>query len=108
MTARGVLDFVKYADLRVVDGTMAKKPIIRPTWRQLKKWFWASMSREDGNLDYQSLSMRSGSPTVRPTDAIPIEKDAEHLPPSTFWGKLTDSFRIIPHFFGSAESVFWF
>jgi len=108
MTARGILDFVKYADSKVADGTMAKRHFIHPTWRQLKKWFWASLSREDGNLDYQTYSTRSGSPTVRLTDAIPVEKDAEHLPPSTAWEKFTDYFRIIPHFFGSAESAFGF
>jgi hypothetical protein len=108
MTARGILDFVKYADSKVADGTMAKKRFIYPTWRQLKKWFWATLSREDSNVDYQTYSRRSGSPTVRLTDAIPVEKDAEHLPPSTVWEKSTDHLRMIPRFFGSAESVFGF
>ncbi|KAG0652725.1 hypothetical protein D0Z07_0346 [Hyphodiscus hymeniophilus] len=108
MTARGVLDFVKYADSKIADGTMAKNRFIYPTWRQLKQWFWDALSREDGNLDYQAYSTRSGSPIVRLTDAIPIEKDPEHLPPVTAWEKFTDHFRIIPRFFGSAESTFGF
>jgi hypothetical protein len=108
MTARGVLDFVKFADSKVADGTMAKNRLIYPTWKQLKKWFWDTLSREDGNLDYQTYSTRSGSPTVYLNDAIPLEKDAEHLPPSTVWEKVTDQFRIIPRVFGSAESAFGF
>jgi hypothetical protein len=108
MAARGVLDLVKYTDSKVGDGTMAKSRLIYPTWKQLKKWFWASLSREDSNLDYQAYATRSGSPTVHLNDAIPFEKDAEHLPPVTIWEKVTDRFRIIPHFFGSAESAFGF
>jgi hypothetical protein len=108
MAAQGVLNLVKYADSKVQDGTMAKKRLVYPTWKQLKKWFWASLYREDGNLDYQAYSTRSGSPTVRLDDALQAEKDAEHLPPSSVWEKVTDKFRIIPHFFGSAESAFGF
>lgn len=87
---------------------MAKKRFIFPTWKQLKKWFWASLAREDGNLDYQAYSTRSGSPTVTLNDTLQTDKDAEHLPPSTVWEKITDKFRVIPHFFGSAESAFGF
>jgi hypothetical protein len=108
MAASGVLDLVKYADSKVEDGTMAKKRLVLPSWKQLKKWFLASLSREDGNLDYQSYSTRSGSPTVTLNDTLQTDKDAEHLPPSTVWEKATDKFRLIPHFFGSAESAFGF
>lgn len=108
MAAQGVLNLVKYADSKVEDGTMARKRLVYPSWKQLKKWFWDSLGREDSNLDYQAYATRSGSPTVRLDDALQTEKDAEHLPPVTVWEKVTDKFRLIPHFFGSAESVFGF
>lgn len=108
MAARGVLDLVKYADSKVDDGTMSKKRLILPTRKQMKKWFWAMLSREDNNLDYQSYSTRSGSPTVHLYDALQVEKDTEHLPPVTFLEKATDKLRIIPRFFGSPESAFGF
>lgn len=108
MAAREVLNLVKYADSKVDDGTMSKMRLILPTWKQMKKWFWAILAREDSNLDYQVYSTRSGSPTVHIGDAIRAEKDTEHLPPTSFWEKATDKFRVIPHFFGSAESAFGF
>lgn len=108
MAARGVLDLVKYADSKVDDGTMSKKRLILPTRKQMKKWLWAMLSREDNNLDYQSYSTRSGSPTVHLHDALQVEKDTEHLPPETFLEKATDKLRIIPRFFGSRESAFGF
>lgn len=76
----------------------------------MKKWFWASLAREDAELDYQSYSKRSGSPTVRLDDTLQMDDslDVEHLPPTTIWERVTDKFRIIPHFFGSAESIFGF
>jgi hypothetical protein len=108
MVARGVLDLVKYADSKVEDGTMSKKRLILPTRKQMKKWFWAMLSREDKNLDYQAYSTRSGSPIVHLQDTLYGQKDTEHLPPVSFWEKATDPFRVIPCFFGSAESAFGF
>ncbi|KFZ19176.1 hypothetical protein V501_00789 [Pseudogymnoascus sp. VKM F-4519 (FW-2642)] len=108
VTAREVLNLVKYADSKVDDGTMSKKRLILPTCKQMKKWFWAMLSREDSNLDYQVYSTRSGSPTVHLGDAIQGEKDTEHLRPTSVWEKVTDKFRVIPNFFGSAESAFGF
>lgn len=109
MAATGVLRLIKYADSKQDDGTMRKRRFIHPTWKQLKKWFWAILSREDSNLDYQAYSTRSGTPTVYIDDAFyGGEKDAEHLPPTTPWEKVTDKFRAIPHFLGSPESTFGF
>lgn len=108
MAARGVLDLVKYSDSKVDDGTMSKKRLIPPSWKQMNKWFWAALSREDSNLDYQAYSTRSGSPTVYLHDALQAEKDTEHMPPASFRERVTDKFRVIPYFFGSAESAFGF
>lgn len=108
MAARGVLDLVKYVESKRDDGRMRKRRFIHPTWKQMKKWLWAILSREDSNLDYQAYSTRSGSPIVYIDDAIHGEKDAEHLPPTTPWQKVTDKCRAIPHFFGSPESTFGF
>ena len=107
-TARAILDLVKYADSKVEDGTLKKKQLLLPTLKQVKKWLHASLSREDNNLDYEAYSTRSGTPTVYLGDALQVEKDAEHLPPQSSWERLTDKFRIVPRFFGSAESYFGF
>jgi len=107
-TARAILDLVKFADSKVSDGTMSKKRLIAPSFKALKKWVLAAISREDSNLDYQAFSTRSGTVTVHLGDAFHINKDAEHLPPVTFWEKYTNHFRYIPKFFGSPESAFGF
>lgn len=87
---------------------MKKKRLALPSLRQIKKWLRASLGREDSNLDYEAYSTRSGTPTVYLGDALQVERDAEHLPPVTFWEKFTDGFRLIPKLFGSAESYFGF
>lgn len=107
-TARAILDLVKFADAKVQDGTMAKKRLIKPSMKALKKWVWAAIAREDSNLDYQAFSTRSGTVTVHLGDALKINKDPEHLPPVTAWEKITNIFRYIPKFFGSTESAFGF
>ncbi|KIX06506.1 uncharacterized protein Z518_04482 [Rhinocladiella mackenziei CBS 650.93] len=107
-TAKGILDLVRFADSKVEDGTMRKKRLIVPTWKQLKKWAWALITREDGNLDYHTYSYRSGTPTVYLGNALGVERDPEHLLPETWFEKFTDYFRMIPKIFGSKESWFGF
>jgi Fusaric acid resistance protein-like/Aromatic acid exporter family member 2 len=107
-TARAILDLVKYADSKVDDGTMKRKRLILPGWKRMRQWVWAALSREDSNLDYEAYSTRSGTVTVYLGDALPAEKDAEHLPPASMWEKATDKLRIVPRFFGSSESAFGF
>jgi hypothetical protein len=107
-TARGILNLVKYADSKVDDGTMKRKRLILPSWKRMQQWAWAALSREDSNLDYEAYSTRSGTVTVYLSDALQMEKDAEHLPPVSMWEKATDKLRIVPHFFGSPESAFGF
>jgi hypothetical protein len=108
MTAKTILDLVKYADSKVDDGAMARKSLIIPTLKQLRRWARDTVSREDSDLDYQEYSTRSGTVIVRPSDAVQTKKGAEHLPPMSVWEKLSDKFRTIPHFFGSPESAFGF
>jgi hypothetical protein len=107
-TAKGILALARWADSKVDDGTMKKKRLILPSWKQMKKWMWAALFREDNNLDYEATSTRSGTVTVYLDDALQCEKDAEHLPPTSTWEKVSDRLRIIPEFFGSAECYFGF
>ncbi|KIX95771.1 uncharacterized protein Z520_08479 [Fonsecaea multimorphosa CBS 102226] len=107
-TAIGILDLVRFADSKVEDGTMRKKRFLYPSAKQWKKWAWAIITREDSNLDYTAYSYRSGTPTVYLGDALGVNRDPEHLPPVTWWEKLTDYFRLIPRLFGSKESWFGF
>src|SRR6201996_29916 len=87
---------------------MKKKRLIVPSWKNWKKWAWAIILREDSNLDYTTYSYRSGTPTVYLGDAFGVHRDPEHMPPSTWWEKTTDHFRLIPRLFGSKESWFGF
>jgi hypothetical protein len=107
-TAKGILTLARWADSKVEDGTMKKKRLILPSWKRMEKWMWAAISREDNNLDYEAASTRCGTVTVYLGDALQSEKDAEHLPPTSTWEKASDRLRIIPEFFGSAESYFGF
>ena len=107
-TAKAILDLVRFADLKVSDGTMAKNRLILPTWKQLKKWGKSLFTREDSNLDYQTYSYRSGTPTVHLGDALGVSRDPEHLPPVTVFERVTDKFRLIPKVVGSSESWFGF
>ncbi|EXJ61463.1 uncharacterized protein A1O5_11779 [Cladophialophora psammophila CBS 110553] len=107
-TAMGILDLVRFADSKVEDGTMRKRRLISPTGKQWKKWAWAIITREDSNLDYTAYSYRSGTPTLYLGDALGVNRDPEHLPPVTWWEKMTDYFRLIPKVFGSQESWFGF
>lgn len=99
---------MRFADLKVTDGTMAKRRLIVPTWKQLKKWGKSLFTREDSNLDYQTYSYRSGTPTVHLDDALGVTRDPEHLPPSNLYERITDKFRLIPKVIGSSESWFGF
>src|SRR2546421_9921615 len=94
-TARAILDLVKYADSKVDDGTMKRKRLILPGWKRMQQRVWAALSREDGNLDYEAYSTRSGTVTVYVGDALPTEKDAEHLLPESMWDQATDKPRTV-------------
>lgn len=107
-TAKRILDLVKYADCKVDDGTMNKKRLVLPTWKQMKKWFWASLSREDQELDYYQYSRRSGTVRIYLDDVLQAGTDPEHLLPQNMWEKIGDNFRRGFHFFGSPQSVFGF
>jgi hypothetical protein len=87
---------------------MNKKRLVLPTWKQMKKWFWASLSREDRELDYYQYSRRSGTVRIYLDDVLQTGTDPEHAPPQSTWEKIGDNFRRGFHFFGSPESVFGF
>ncbi|OOQ84136.1 hypothetical protein PEBR_31896 [Penicillium brasilianum] len=107
-TARRILDLIKYAEFKVDDGTMNHKALLLPTWKQMKKWLWSSLSREDGELDYYQYSRRSGTVRIYLDDVLQTGTDPEHAFPQSRWEKIGDSFRRGFHFFGSPESVFGF
>lgn len=87
---------------------MHKKRLVLPTWKQMKKWFWASLSREDRELDYYLYSKRSGTSRIYLDDVLQTDIDPEHLPPQSKWEMIGDKLRRGFHFFGSPESVFGF
>ncbi|KAE8422475.1 hypothetical protein BDV36DRAFT_291303 [Aspergillus pseudocaelatus] len=107
-TARRILDLVKYAHLKVDDGTMNKRRLVLPTRKEIKKWFWASFSREDRELDYYQYSRRSGTVRICLDDVLQTGIHPEHVLPQSTWEKIGDNVRRGFRFFGSPESVFGF
>jgi hypothetical protein len=85
---------------------MTKMRFVVLTRKQLKKWFWASLGREDRELDYYKYSRRSGSVNIYLRDILNTEIHPEHLPPRTMWERGSDRLRTAFHFFGSSESMF--
>lgn len=79
-----------------------------PTCKEMKKWFWASFSREDRELDYYKYSRRSGTVKTYLDDVLQTGTDPEHILPQSTWEKIGDNFRRAFHFFGSPESMFGF
>jgi hypothetical protein len=79
--AKSILDLIKYANSKVKDGTMTKMRFIFVTCKQLKKWFWALLGREDRELDYYKYSRRSGTVNIYLRDILKIDIHPEHLQP---------------------------
>ncbi|KAI9837323.1 MAG: hypothetical protein M1819_000397 [Sarea resinae] len=108
-TAKAVQELVRFADLKVEDGTMKRSRMIFCGLRRLKKWAFSLFTFQDSGLDesnYEGLS--SGAQIVYLGDSFKSRKDPEHLPPATTWERLTDKIRVLPKIIGSVESAFGF
>ncbi|KFY44062.1 hypothetical protein V494_01656 [Pseudogymnoascus sp. VKM F-4513 (FW-928)] len=107
-TGMAILNFVKFADKKVEDGTMKKKRLIAPGQRRIKKWI-LGLGREDttANAEYPD-SAEANMNTVYMGSGFNKRKDPEHLPAQTAWQHFGNGLRTIPRFLGSPESVFGF
>ncbi|KXH34024.1 hypothetical protein CSIM01_02359 [Colletotrichum simmondsii] len=103
-----VQDLVMFADSKVADGTMAKKRLIIPSQKRLKKWFKGICSTEDASPEQTPDIAEMGANIVYAGDGYNKKKDPEHLPAHGVWQHFGNSVRAFSGFVGSGESLFGF
>jgi len=107
-SGRAVHDLAVFAENKLADGTMSKNRLIVPTFRRLRKWFWATLRNEDSSAE-QTPDMMEGRPNiVYFGDGYNKKKDPEHLPPATAWQRFGTRLCKVWAIFGSEESAFGF
>ncbi|XPS92756.1 hypothetical protein M3J09_002137 [Ascochyta lentis] len=106
--SRAILEFVKFADEH--DQATAKKKIINPGGRRLKKWVKSIFKSQDSNHDDETTiaGFDRNNTTVYMGEAYKSKKDPEHLPPKNAWEKFGNVVRACAGFFRSSESAFGF
>ncbi|KAI0431412.1 hypothetical protein F5Y09DRAFT_330357 [Xylaria sp. FL1042] len=104
----GILRFVQFADSKVVDGTMARKRLIVPKPKVLRKWIKSVFSEEDERQENDADIFDSGMATIHLGDSFTVKRDPEHLPPTNFWQRVGNAVRAVSKFFSSEESAFGF
>ncbi|KAK1470517.1 hypothetical protein CCUS01_06282 [Colletotrichum cuscutae] len=103
-----VQDLVMFADSKVADGTMAKKRLIIPSQKRIKKWFKGICSTEDASPEQTPDIAEMGANIVYAGDGYNKKKDPEHLPAHGVWQHFGNSVRAFSGFVGSGESLFGF
>lgn len=101
-------DLVVFADRKVQDGTMARKRLIFPTQRRLRKWIVSVFREEDSSAEESPDVLESGMNIVYVGDGYNRKKDPEHLPPTNAWQRAGNGLRKVSDFFGSEECAFGF
>ena len=107
-TGHAVLDFVRFADSKVQNGTMGKKHLVVPGMRRLRKWVMNSFKPEDSGTEHTPDSSEVGSNYIAAGDSLQMQKDPEHLPPTNAWQRCGNAMRSASHILGSPESAFGF
>ncbi|KAF2011468.1 hypothetical protein BU24DRAFT_398014 [Aaosphaeria arxii CBS 175.79] len=106
--SRAVMDFVKFADER--DQAKAKKHLINPGKKRLRKWLVSIFRTQDSNNEDETTAagLERNSNIVYMGEAYKRRKDPEHLPPANAWEKFGNAVRTIPAFLRSPDSAFGF
>ena len=106
--SRSILEFVKFADEH--NQATAKKKVINPGGKRLKKWVTSIFKTQDSNHDDETTiaGFDRNNTTVYMGEAYKSKKDPEHLPPKNAWEKFGDMIRSCARFFRSSESAFGF
>lgn len=107
-TGHAVLDFVRFADSKVQNGTMSKKHFVVPGMKRLRKWVMNSFKPEDSGTEHTPDSSEIGSSYIAAGDSLQTQKDPEHLPPTNAWQRFGNAMRGASHILGSPESAFGF
>lgn len=107
-TGRAVLDLVRFADLKMEEGTMKKKRFIFPSMKRIKKWIYSTVEVKDTNNEQTPDDVETGGTGIYVGDSFKAAKDPEHLPPTNSWERFGNVIRTISHQLSSPESAFGF
>ncbi|KAF1922856.1 uncharacterized protein M421DRAFT_77004 [Didymella exigua CBS 183.55] len=107
-TSRAILELVKFADGH--DQATAKRKIINPGGRRLKKWAKSIFAAQDSTHDDETTiaGFDRNNTTVYMGEAYSSQKDPEHLPPRNGWERFGNVIRGCASFLRSPESAFGF
>lgn len=105
-TGEAVQDFVAFAESKVHDGTLAKKRLIFPNGRRLRKWILGIFNSEDSTAEDSPDILERGTNVVYLGQGWMHKRDPEHLPAANAWQKFGNGIRACSRFFGSPESMF--
>lgn len=103
-----VLCWAKFADSKVADGTMARKRLILPKLRVLRKWIQSIFSGDDQQQEQNADLFDNGASMATMGDSFASKKDPEHLPATTTVERLGNGVRAFSKFLSSPESMFGF
>ncbi|KAL8708074.1 MAG: hypothetical protein Q9220_007006 [cf. Caloplaca sp. 1 TL-2023] len=107
-TARSVLDLVRFADIKAEQGVVAKKRMLFPGLKRIKKWALNALKTEDSGVDHTPDSTEAMGIRIEIGDAYRHSKDPEHLPPENAWQRFGNGVRAISEVLASQESAFGF
>ena len=105
--SKAILAMVRFAELKVVDGTLSKKRFIFPALKTLVKWAKGIINGDDSSPDIDTFDQLDGSaPVVQLGDSFHDPRDPEHLPPKNRLQAWGNYLRKIPKFLGSEPVSF--
>lgn len=109
--SRAILDFAKFADSKVEDGTMKQKRFIYPGQKRMRKWLMSAFHAEATSDEHQfdmNGSNGANQHNVFLGQAFGGRKDPEHLPPTNKQERFGNAIRGIPRALRSSHSNFGF
>jgi hypothetical protein len=98
-TGKAILALVRFAELKISDGTMAKRRLIVPAYKTLVKIIKSLIDGDEPGPDTED--MEALGETVFLGDSFQPQRDPEHLPPKNARQAWGDRVRAIPKFLGS-------
>ncbi|KAL2064999.1 hypothetical protein VTL71DRAFT_4139 [Oculimacula yallundae] len=102
-TSLAILKFVRFSELKSLDGTFDRKHLILPKLKTIVKWVRGLLNGQDtdpiSNVDQSAVAE-----PVYLGDSFKASRDPEHLPPQSRWQMFGEHIRAIPRFL-SSDSV---
>lgn len=99
------MEFVEFAE-KQRDGSIARKRLILPTLKRLRKWIVSVFKNDDSTAEDSPDILERGGNVVFVGEAWLHKKDPEHLPATNTWERIGNGMRNFSNFVGSAESMF--